>query len=121
MNNKGFTLLELLAVLTILALIALIITPVVTKIVDESRKETAARSLEGYVHSVNNALGEYAMLNKGNYPETFDDIKNVIKVSNTENIQITNIEFPEGTVTTAKANVDDYSCTYSINSGAVCS
>src|SRR5574344_1756215 len=38
MNKKGFTLLELLAVIVVLAIIALIVTPFVTKAIDEAKK-----------------------------------------------------------------------------------
>ena len=55
MNKKGFTLIELLAVIVILAIIALIIVPVVSKIVDNARKETAKRSVENYIQAANNA------------------------------------------------------------------
>ena len=55
MKKNGFTLIELLAVIVILAIIALIIVPVVSKIVDNARKETAKRSVENYIQAANNA------------------------------------------------------------------
>ena len=42
-SNKGFTLLELLAVIVVLAIIALIVTPFVTEAINEA-KEGAARN-----------------------------------------------------------------------------
>ena len=43
--KKGFTLIELLAVIMILGVIALIAIPVVSNIIEESRKKAGARSV----------------------------------------------------------------------------
>ena len=53
MNKKGFTLIELLAVIVILAVIAIILIPVVSNILDDARKASAKRSVEGYVSGAN--------------------------------------------------------------------
>ena len=45
MKNKGFTLIELLGVIIILALVAVITTPVITGIIEDSKKETVKRSV----------------------------------------------------------------------------
>ena len=55
MKKKGFTLIELLAVIVILAIIALIITPIVSDIIESSKKAAAKRSIEGYIEAANNA------------------------------------------------------------------
>ena len=39
MKNKGFTLIELLGVIIILALVAVITTPVITGIIEDSKKK----------------------------------------------------------------------------------
>ena len=39
-NNKGFTLIELIAVVTIMAIIALIATPNIISMIDNGNKET---------------------------------------------------------------------------------
>ncbi|MCI5835896.1 MAG: prepilin-type N-terminal cleavage/methylation domain-containing protein, partial [Firmicutes bacterium] len=46
-QNKGFTLIELLAVIVILAIIAVIATPIITGIIEDSKKESFKRSAEG--------------------------------------------------------------------------
>ena len=46
MKNNGFTLIELLGVIIILALVAVITTPVITGIIEDSKKETVKRSVE---------------------------------------------------------------------------
>lgn len=47
MNKKGFTLLELLAVIVVLAVIALIVTPFVTKAIKQAKKGSFTDSAYG--------------------------------------------------------------------------
>ena len=51
--KKGFTLVELLAVIVILAIIALITVPLIINIVESSRKGAARSSAYGYMEGVN--------------------------------------------------------------------
>ena len=67
MNKKGFTLVELLAVIVILAIIALIATPIVINVIGEARKGADARSVEGYVKAYESAY--YQELIKSNSPK----------------------------------------------------
>ncbi len=53
-NKKGFTLIELLAVIVILAIIALIVTPVISKIIENTKKQAFKQSVVGEIQS-----GEY--------------------------------------------------------------
>src|SRR5574344_446094 len=50
---KGFTLIELLAVIIILAIIALILTPMITNVIENSRKASVADSAYGIVSAAN--------------------------------------------------------------------
>ena len=52
MKKKGFTLIELLAVIVILAIIALIAVPIVLQIIEDSKKESLARSIDLYIDTV---------------------------------------------------------------------
>ena len=54
--KKGFTLVELLAVIVILAIIALITVPIVTNILSSSKKETKEISVRNYVRAVEQSL-----------------------------------------------------------------
>lgn len=53
--NKGFTLVELLAVIVILAIIALIATPIVINVINEAQEGANARSVEGYMKAYESA------------------------------------------------------------------
>ena len=50
--KKGFTFVELLAVIIILVVIALITTPIIVNIIETSRKGTATTSTLGYIRAV---------------------------------------------------------------------
>ncbi len=74
MKNKGFTLVELLAVLVILAALAAIIIPTTMNIIDSSKKATAIDSADGYLRAVSNYLVTVNIQN-GNYGIDDEDIK----------------------------------------------
>ena len=67
-NNKGFTLVELLAILIILAIIAVLIIPKITTILDKSKKDAAAVSALGYTDAVEKY---YVHSTKGNFSDEF--------------------------------------------------
>lgn len=60
MNKKGFTLIEVLAVIVILAVIALITTPIIFNVVDESRMNSFTRSVEEMRNVIDMDYNEYA-------------------------------------------------------------
>ena len=68
MKNKGFTLIELLAVIVILSVITLITIPMITNVIEESKKKTLASSVGGLVESAN----LYAIEKDGVYEFLFD-------------------------------------------------
>lgn len=91
-NTKGFTLVELLAVIVILAIIALIATPMILNVIDEAKKGAARSSAYGYIDAVEKSLledmvstqqtvtlsGSYTVDASGNL---VDDSSNVITVN----------------------------------------
>lgn len=52
MKKKGFTLVELLAVIVILAIIAVIATPIILGVIEKSKKGAAKNSAQGYIEAV---------------------------------------------------------------------
>ncbi len=65
--TKGFTLVELLAVIVILAIIALIATPVVLSIIEDTKQSAMLRSAEMYLSGVENAVMRENMNAGGNF------------------------------------------------------
>ena len=64
MNKKGFTLMELLAVIVILAIIALIATPTILGIIKDSKEESNKRSIEMYADALKNSIAQYQLSGK---------------------------------------------------------
>ena len=66
--KKGFTLIELLAVIVILSVITLITVPMITNVIEESKKKALVSSVGGLVESAN----LYAIEKDGVYEFLFD-------------------------------------------------
>ena len=66
-RKKGFTLIELIAVLVIMAIIALIATPLVMSIIRKARISADKRSIDAYGRSIELAIAGY-LLDTGNFP-----------------------------------------------------
>ena len=60
-NKKGFTLIELVAVLVIMAIIALIVTPLVMSIIRKAKIAADKRSVDAYGRSIELAIAGYLM------------------------------------------------------------
>ena len=63
--KRGFTLVELLAVIVILALVALITIPVILNVIEKSKVKTYQRSIDSYARAVEKGIAEYIMDNEG--------------------------------------------------------
>ena len=117
-NKHGFTLIELLAVIVILGLLALIVTPGISKVIRNSKINTAKTSLEGYVREIENASALY-MTDTGKYPTSIDvlelDGKNISKIENPI------VELSNGGVVKVTAEIDGLYCVYKDGKGAECS
>ena len=72
-KNKGFTLIELIAVLVILAIIALIVTPLVLNIVRKAKDSANKRSVDAYGKSIDLAVASYLM-DTGDFPTSVDQL-----------------------------------------------
>ena len=88
MRKRGFTLIELLAVIVILAIIAVIATPIITGIIEDSKKASFERSAEGVVEATKFDIPE--KLTEAGYTYEFEngeiDLGENIKVNNAKNL-----------------------------------
>lgn len=66
-KGRGFTLIELIAVLVIMAIIALIVTPLVMNIIRKARISADKRSIDAYGRSIELAVASY-LLDNGYFP-----------------------------------------------------
>ena len=67
LRKRGFTLIELIAVLVIMAIIALIVTPLVMSIIRKAKISARKRSIDAYGRSVELAIASY-LLDNGKFP-----------------------------------------------------
>lgn len=63
-REKGFTLLELLAVILVIAIIVLIAMPIILNVIEDARKQASLRSAEGYLDAVEKAVLKSKIDNK---------------------------------------------------------
>ena len=82
-KKRGFTLIEVIAVLVILSIITLIVTPLVMNIIRKAKDSANKRSIDAYGRSVEYAVAVY-MLDDTNFPTSFNDIKIEYKGSKVE-------------------------------------
>ena len=95
-KGKGFTLIELIAVLVIMAILALIVTPLVMSIIRRARISADKRSVDAYGRSIELAIASY-LLDTGKFP--------------TEVSQLT-IEYSGDTVTCETTQINPDSSVY---------
>ena len=72
-KNKGFTLIELIAVLVIMAIIAIIVTPLVLNVVRKAKDSANKRSVDAYGKSIDLAVASY-LLDTGDFPTSVDEL-----------------------------------------------
>ena len=72
-KTKGFTLIELIAVLVIMAIIALIVTPLVMNIIRKARVSADKRSVDAYGRSIELAIAGY-LLDTGKFPTSVEQL-----------------------------------------------
>ena len=73
LRKKGFTLIELIAVLVIMAILALIVTPLVMNIIRKARVAADKRSIDAYGRSIELAIASY-LLDNGRFPTTVGEL-----------------------------------------------
>ena len=85
-KKRGFTLIELIAVLVILAILALIVTPLVMNIIRKAKISADRRSVDAYGRSVELAIATH-LLDTGAFPT---DLKN-LNVEYTGKVVVCNV------------------------------
>ena len=70
---KGFTLIELIAVLVIMAILALIVTPLVMSIIRKAKVSADKRSIDAYGRSIELAIAGY-LLDNGDFPTSIEQL-----------------------------------------------
>ncbi len=109
-KKKGFTLIELLAVIVILAIIAVIATPIITGIIEDSKKASFERSAEGVVEATKFDIPE--KLTEAGYIYEFENGE----IDLGENVKVNNAKNLSGTI---KYNKDG-EVSYAIHNGKWC-
>ena len=92
MKKQGFTLIELLAVIVILAIIAVVATPIITGIIEDSKKASFERSAEGVVEATKFDIPE--KLTEAGYTYEFENGE----IDLGENVKINNAKKLSGTI-----------------------
>ena len=110
-KTKGFTLIELIAVLVIMAIIALIVTPLVMNIIRKARIAADKRSIDAYGRSIELAIAGY-LLDNGKFPTDINQLS-IEYSGDTVLCEITQIN-PDSSVylaecTVKNRNVEGYS------------
>ena len=115
-KNKGFTLVELLAVIVILALIALIATPIILNVINDAKKQAAKDSAYGYMDAVEKYIVSSELEDKsiqdGIYSVEELNKKISVKGSTPDN---GNIEIKNSSVKSYDIGIDGYE----VNNGEV--
>lgn len=106
MKKKGFTLVELLAVIVVLAVIALIATPMILGVIDNAKKGAARNSALGYIDAVEKYM-TMNRVNKTKYTLTLTD--GVYDVSELEEIKVKGTVPSAGWIQVENKEVVNYS------------
>ena len=116
-RNKGFTLVELLAVIVILAIIALIATPIILNVINDAKKQAAKDSAYGYMDAVEKYIVSSELEDKSIQDRTYsvEELNSMgvsVKGSTPDN---GNIEIKNSSVKSYDIGIDGYE----VNNGEV--
>ena len=80
MNNKGFSAIELLAIIIILTIISLISIPIILNIVNNQKKTQNRLSVDTYGENIEIALERYKNKHDGNITTIFEELKEYLTI-----------------------------------------
>ena len=81
-NNKGFSAIELLAIIIILTIVALMTIPIVLNAVNSEKKSQNRKSVDTYGENIKIAFDRYKTANDGSISTVFDDLKEYLTIDN---------------------------------------
>lgn len=96
-DKRGFTLVELLAIITILAILALITTPIVMNLIDDSRKNTFENSVQGVYRTIQQDYTQHGYTNSQTYTISETTITNTSDTNRTDSITTFSGKIDDGT------------------------
>lgn len=79
-NNKGFSAIELLAIIIILTIIALISIPIVLNVVNNEKKMQNRKSIDTYGENIEIAFNRYKNAHDGQFTTDINELKEYITV-----------------------------------------
>ena len=82
MNNKGFSAIELLAIIVILTIIALISIPIVLNTVNNEKKINNRKSIDAYGENIEVAFNRYKNDHDGDITTEFENLKDYLTIDN---------------------------------------
>lgn len=117
MNKNGFTLIELLAVITILGLLVAIISPVVTKLLNDSEDSLSKNQIDMIITASQKYMFDHSnLLPEGNgvYSVSISDLINAGVIENNEVVDPKTKEIMNGCVNiTYSSSYNQYEYIYS--------
>ena len=82
MNNKGFSAIEILAVIIILTIITLISIPIVLNTINSEKKTQNRKSVDLYGENIKIAVDRYKNEHDNNITTNFEDLKEYLTIEN---------------------------------------
>ena len=116
-EKKGFTLVELLAVIVILALIALIATPIILNVINDAKKQAAKDSAYGYMDAVEKYIVSSELEDKSIQDRTYS-----VEELNSMGVSVKGSTPDNGTIKIENSSVKSYDIGidgYEVNNGEV--
>jgi prepilin-type N-terminal cleavage/methylation domain-containing protein len=110
-NKKGFTLVELMAIIVILSIIVLITTPIIMNVISDSHKKTFETSVEGIYRAIHADYTQKGYTNSQSYEIDEDTITNTSDNSRTDSSFVFSGKIADGSGTAT--------VTYDSSSGAL--
>ena len=112
MNKKGFTLIELVAVILILGIIALVAIPVVSNVINDSKKHAAEVTAMSYIKSIDDQNALYKLQPDKFTPITSGDVDDLIVNIKGDGPTSGTVTVTNGKVSEAELCANGYTVTY---------